>query len=137
MLGAGVGGLAAGAAEAGLPTPAALAVTVLTSEHEAGAEVFATRLAAGVACGCQGFVCAVGEVVAAKQQAPQLLAVVPGIRPAGAATDDQARPGTPADAIAAGADLLVVGRAVTRADDPETAAAAVTAEVAEALGVPG
>jgi orotidine-5'-phosphate decarboxylase len=51
------------------------------------------------------------------------LAVVPGIRLPGGAVHDQARVGTPAEAIAAGADLLVVGRAVTGAPDPEAAAA--------------
>ena len=64
---------------------------------------------------------------------PDLLTVVPGIRPAGVGADDQARPATPAAAIAAGADLLVIGRAVTHADDPAAAAAAIAAEVAAAL----
>jgi orotidine-5'-phosphate decarboxylase len=76
-------------------------------------------------------------VAAAKRQAPRLVAVVPGIRPTGAPADDQARAGTPAEAIAAGADLLVVGRPVTRADEPEAVAAAIAGEVAAALGVPG
>jgi orotidine-5'-phosphate decarboxylase len=53
--------------------------------------------------------------------------VVPGIRLPGGAVHDQARIGTPAEAIAAGADLLVVGRAVTGAPDPEAAAAALSA----------
>ena len=57
----------------------------------------------------------------------RLLAVVPGIRLPGGATHDQARVATPAEAIAAGADLLVVGRAVTGAPDPETAAAVLSA----------
>ena len=65
--------------------------------------------------------------------APDLLTVVPGIRPAGVGADDQARPATPAAAIAAGADVLVIGRAVTHADDPAAAAAAIAAEVAAAL----
>ncbi len=67
--------------------------------------------------------------------------MVPGVRPAGADHQDQARVVTPAEAIAAGADWLVIGRAVTAADDPLAAAGAVTAEVAAALGstahVPG
>jgi orotidine-5'-phosphate decarboxylase len=59
--------------------------------------------------------------------------MVPGIRPAGSARDDQARVDTPGDAIARGADWLVIGRPVTRADDPAAAAAAVAAEVDAAL----
>ncbi|MGH9018475.1 MAG: orotidine 5'-phosphate decarboxylase / HUMPS family protein, partial [Acidimicrobiales bacterium] len=53
----------------------------------------------------------------------------PGIRPSGVGADDQARAAGPGSAIAAGADVLVVGRAVTGAGDPEAAAAAVAAEV--------
>jgi orotidine-5'-phosphate decarboxylase len=53
----------------------------------------------------------------------RLLAVVPGIRLPGGATHDQSRVGTPDEALAAGADLLVIGRAVTAAPDPEAAAA--------------
>ena len=56
--------------------------------------------------------------------------MVPGVRPAGADVDDQARIVTPGDAIAAGADWIVLGRAVTAAADPAAAAAAVAAEVA-------
>jgi orotidine-5'-phosphate decarboxylase len=66
-------------------------------------------------------------------QAPSLTTVVPGIRLAGSDVHDQARPATPAAAIAAGADLLVVGRTVTEAVDPLAAAASVSAEVAAAL----
>jgi orotidine-5'-phosphate decarboxylase len=58
------------------------------------------------------------------------LLVVPGIRPAGSATDDQARAMTPREAAAAGADWLVVGRPITRAPDPAAAAAAIAAEIA-------
>jgi orotidine-5'-phosphate decarboxylase len=59
--------------------------------------------------------------------------MVPGVRPAGAAIDDQARVVTPGDAIGRGADWIVVGRPVTRADDPAEAAAALAAEVGAAL----
>jgi orotidine-5'-phosphate decarboxylase len=129
MLRAGVEGLEAGAAEAG-PThdgagrPLALGVTVLTSDPDASA--FPARLAAAEAGGCGGVVCSVRELPAVKEQS-RLLAVVPGIRLPGGATHDQARVGTPAEAIAAGADLLVVGRAVTGAPDPEAAAVALSA----------
>jgi orotidine-5'-phosphate decarboxylase len=114
-----------------------LAVTVLTSEPDAGGHVFADRVADAAEAGCGGLVCAAAEVARAKTLAPRLLTVVPGIRPAGVPTHDQARPATPADAIASGADLLVIGRAVTRANDPAAAAAELAAEVAEGLAVPG
>jgi orotidine-5'-phosphate decarboxylase len=70
------------------------------------------------------------------KQRSRLLAVVPGIRLPGGASHDQARVGTPAEAIAAGADLLVVGRAVTAAPDPESAAAALSATLAPRLPRP-
>ena len=60
--------------------------------------------------------------------------MVPGVRPAGADRQDQARVVTPGQAITAGADWLVVGRAVTAADDPVAAAVTITAEVTAALG---
>ena len=60
--------------------------------------------------------------------------VTPGIRPAGAATDDQKRVMTPAKAIAAGADYLVVGRPIVEAADPKAAAQAIIAEIAQATG---
>ena len=121
MLRAGVDGLAAGAADAGLDPPVALGVTVLTSDPDASA--FPARLEAAVAGGCGGVVCSVRELPAVKDRS-RLLAVVPGIRLPGGAAHDQARVGTPAEALAAGADLLVIGRAVTAAPDPEGAAAA-------------
>jgi orotidine-5'-phosphate decarboxylase len=124
MLRAGVDGLGAGAAESGSGPPVALGVTVLTSDPDASA--FPARLEAAAAGGCGGVVCSVRELPAVKERS-QLLAVVPGIRLAGGAPHDQARVGTPAEAIAAGADLLVIGRAVTAASDPEAAAAALSA----------
>ena len=125
MLRAGVDGLAAGAADAGMgDRPVALGVTVLTSDPDASA--FAARLDAAAGGGCGGVVCSVRELREVKERS-RLLAVVPGIRLPGGASHDQARVGTPADAFAAGADLLVIGRAVTAAPDPEAAAAALCA----------
>lgn len=125
MLRAGADGLEAGASDAGSEDrPIALGVTVLTSDPDASA--FSARLEAAAAGGCGGVVCSVRELPIVKERSP-LLAVVPGIRMPGGATHDQARVGTPADAIAAGADLLVIGRAVTAAPDPEAAAAALSA----------
>ncbi|MGH9078003.1 MAG: orotidine 5'-phosphate decarboxylase / HUMPS family protein, partial [Acidimicrobiales bacterium] len=122
MLRAGVSGLAEGAARAGLAPPAALAVTVLTSDSGAPPHIVGTRVAAALEARCAGVVCAAGDVAEVKQLAPNLLAVVPGIRPAGSERHDQGRASTPAGAVAAGADLLVVGRAVTAAADRVKAA---------------
>jgi orotidine-5'-phosphate decarboxylase len=130
MVGAGVEALAEGAAAAGHPPPAALGVTVLTSEPDTSA--FPARLLVAAAGGCQGVVCSVAEVARVKAAAP-LLTVVPGIRLPGGATHDQARVGSPLAALEAGADVLVVGRAVTASDDPEGAAATIAEVVSKAL----
>lgn len=132
MLRAGVEGLHDGAAAAGLPEPVALAVTVLTSDGTAPPHIVPHRIALAVEAGCGGIVCAAADVRDAKSLAPRLLAVVPGIRLPGDDADDQARTSTPAAAAEAGADLLVLGRSVTRADDPAAAAAAVAAAIAPA-----
>lgn len=68
-----------------------------------------------------------------KTTGPDFLIVTPGVRPQGAPAQDQARAVTPAKAIAAGADYLVVGRPITRASDPRAAADAIVAEIAAAL----
>lgn len=133
MLTAGVDGFLGGAADAGLPAPTPLAVTILTSEADAPADVLTARVQAAITAGCAGVVCAASDVGAVKRLGPTLTAVVPGIRPAGTATHDQARSATPQDALAAGADLLVVGRAVTHAADPAAAAA----ELAESIAASG
>jgi orotidine-5'-phosphate decarboxylase len=74
-------------------------------------------------------VCAGSDVAAVKRQAPRMMVVVPGLRPAGTPAHDQFTAVTPAGAIAAGADLLVVGRAVTAAEDPAAAAVALEASL--------
>jgi orotidine-5'-phosphate decarboxylase len=125
MLRAGAAGLRDGAHAAGLETPVALAVTVLTSEPDASA--FPERLEAASRAGCDGVVCSMHEVEEARRAG--LRTMVPGIRLAGADHDDQARVGTPDGAIAAGADWIVLGRTVTAARDPEAAAADVHAVV--------
>ena len=124
MLSAGVDGFLTGAASAGLPAPIPLAVTVLTSDDQAPAHILQKRVQAALEGGCKGIVCAAADVHEAKQYGPRLTAVVPGIRPAGTPAHDQARAATPEEAVAAGADVLVIGRAVTKADDPAAAAAA-------------
>jgi len=80
-------------------------------------------------------VVASGQEVAALHQAlgPGVLIVTPGIRPKGAERHDQARTITPVEAIAAGADYLVVGRPITRAPDPRAAAEAIVGEITAAL----
>jgi orotidine-5'-phosphate decarboxylase len=129
MLRAGVRGLRDGAHDGGHAAPIALGVTVLTSE--ASTDAFAQRLAWAREADCDGVVCAAAEVVEA--HAANLRTMVPGLRFAGQDLDDQARAATPETAIANGADWLVVGRAVTRADDPEAAATSVHALVDEAM----
>jgi orotidine-5'-phosphate decarboxylase len=129
MMRAAMAGLRDGAAESGVPVPFALAVTVLTSDPDAGA--LPARLRAAVDAGCDGVVCAASDVRACA--AAGMRTMVPGIRPAGAARDDQARVATPAEAIADGATWLVVGRPVTAAADPGAAAAAIHREVQTAL----
>ncbi len=133
MLRAGVEGLREGARNAGLDEPCALAVTVLTSDRGAPQHVMPRRAALAAETGCGGIVCAASDLHDARQVAPRLRCVVPGIRPSGSDAHDQARAATPGEAIAGGADLLVIGRAVTAAPDPAAAAAAVAAEVAAAL----
>lgn len=123
MLRAGVEGLAEGARDAGLDPPVALAVTVLTSEADASA--FDERLRAAIEAGCGGVVCSVREIGRVKRARPDLVTVVPGVRLPGGDAHDQRRVGTPEEVARAGADVLVVGRAVTAADDPRAAARAV------------
>jgi orotidine-5'-phosphate decarboxylase len=130
MLRAGVDGLREGAAAVGAPPPAALAVTILTSEPHRSPALFRSRVADAVEAGCAGVVCSAADVADAKRLAPRLLAVVPGIRPEGVPAHDQAAPATAAAALAAGADVLVIGRAVTAAADPVQAAAALTESLA-------
>ncbi len=129
MLRAGVEGLMTGAEQAGLEPPSAVAVTVLTSDDTAPPHILGKRVAAAVEGGCKGIVCAAADVREAKQLAPRMFTIVPGIRLAGTSAHDQSRAASPEQAIAAGADLLVVGRTVTGA--PDRAAAA--AQVAEAV----
>ena len=126
MLRAGVDGLTDGAESAGAPPPLAVAVTVLTSDADAPPHILGRRVATAVEAGCGGLVCAAADVREAKELAPRMTVVVPGIRLPHGERHDQARASTPERALAAGADLLVVGRAVTAAPDPEAAAATLT-----------
>lgn len=129
MLRAGVEGLHDGAERAGLPAPTALAVTVLTSDDTAPPHIVPNRVRLALEGGCGGLVLAAEDLQTARELAPRLKRVVPGIRLHGADRHDQARAASPQEAVAHGADLLVIGRAVTKADDPQAAAAAIAAAV--------
>lgn len=120
-----------------------LAVTVLTSYDDndlatAGyrmkvIDLAATRAGQARDFGIDGLVCSAEEAAALRKiVGSKMVLVTPGIRPAGAAAGDQKRVMTPARAIAAGADYLVVGRPITEAADPKVAAEAIAAEIAQA-----
>ena len=125
---------------AGPSRPLLLAVTVLTSLD--AASLAETGIAGGptqqvlrlarlaLAAGADGLVCSPKEVAVLRDalgDGPAL--VVPGIRPEGADRGDQARTMTPREAVAAGADWIVVGRPITAAADPAAAAAAIAASI--------
>jgi orotidine-5'-phosphate decarboxylase len=120
-----------------------LAVTVLTSYDDADLaaagydftvkELVAERAAQARDIGVDGLVCSAEEAAALKPQIGEgMVLVTPGIRPAGADKGDQKRIMTPAAAIAAGADHLVVGRPILAAPDPRQAADAIVAEILSA-----
>ncbi len=118
-----------------------LAVTVLTSYENADLEeagyttsvqaLVARRAGLARTLGADGLVCSPEEAAAVRALVgPDMALVTPGIRPAGAAAGDQKRIMTPAAAIAAGADYLVVGRPIVAAADPKAAAEAIVADIA-------
>ncbi|HXC92260.1 MAG TPA: orotidine-5'-phosphate decarboxylase [Stellaceae bacterium] len=122
-----------------------LVVPVLTSLDDRGLRelgyaasvsemvVGGARLAA--ACGCDGIIAAPKDnpnAIRRAANAPGLLVVTPGVRLAGSALDDHRRAGTPAQAIADGADYLVVGRPIVKAADPAAAATQIVAEMRRA-----
>jgi orotidine-5'-phosphate decarboxylase len=132
MLRAGSEGMLEGADLAGLEMPVPLAVTILTSDDTAPAHILGKRLMLAMEGGCKGVVCASSDLPEVRQLAPRMTTVVPGIRPASAPRHDQARAASPAEAISAGASLLVIGRAVTQSPDRRSAAAMIAAEAFEA-----
>jgi orotidine-5'-phosphate decarboxylase len=120
-----------------------LAVTVLTSYDDAdlaaaGYDYTVTELVAARAVqardiGVDGIVCSAEEAAGIRSiVGSRMTLVTPGIRPAGVAAGDQKRIMTPAKAIAAGADYLVVGRPILAAADPKAAAEAIVAEISSA-----
>ncbi|MEO6914149.1 MAG: orotidine-5'-phosphate decarboxylase [Candidatus Baltobacteraceae bacterium] len=133
------------ARELGLAVPQIFAVTILTSIAaqdlnelglQGGPGENAIRLAALARdAGCSGVVCSAHEVADLKQFfGVDFLTLTPGIRPAGTPHADQKRVMTPAQAVAAGSDYLVVGRPITQAEDPLQAAKSVLAEMNAAHG---
>ncbi len=121
-----------------------LGVTVLTSLTEESLaesgvsmrleDLVLRRAEFAAKAGADGVVASAREAAAIRARFGEaLLIVTPGVRPAGAALDDQKRVVTPADAIRAGADHLVVGRPIIAAKDPAAAARAIQAEIAAAI----
>ncbi len=93
------------------------------------AEVVQRLAALARDAGIDGFVCSPQEAPRIRALAPHATIVTPGVRPAGAAAGDQRRVATPADAVAAGADVIVVGRPIRDAADRAAAAAAIAQEI--------
>ncbi len=125
MLEAGVEGLARGAEDAGLPAPVALGVTILTSDGDAPDEELRRRATLARDAGCGGVICAVADIAIVHAVSSGLEAVTPGIRMEGDPVDDQARVATPRQALDAGASVILLGRSVTKANNPSAAAEAV------------
>ena len=120
---------AAEAAQAVNPNLLVLAATVLTSLDEADLNMLGLRggvldqvlrlAALALSNGCQGIVASAQEASALREEfGRDFIIVTPGVRPAGSGADDQVRVVTPAEAIAAGASYIVVGRPITEAPDP-------------------
>ncbi len=132
------------AREAGENRPLVIGVTVLTSLSQEDLEALGmtgsvtdvvVRLARMARdCGLDGVVCSAREIVALRGACgDDFKLVVPGIRPAGSVADDQRRVVTPAEALALGADYLVIGRPINAAADPAAAARAIAEEMAETV----
>ncbi len=125
------------------PATCVAAVTVLTSLGDKDlamlgvpgpvSDVVRRMSVLAVSAGARGLVCSPREVAAVRAEVgPDVTLITPGVRPAGTDLHDQARVATPEEAIQAGADLLVIGRPITRAPDPGAAAAAVAASLRRA-----
>ncbi|HBV00245.1 orotidine-5'-phosphate decarboxylase [Thalassospira lucentensis] len=128
------------AAKAGVEAPWVIAVTILTSmdQHDLDdvglkgpIDERVVKLAELTQkSGLDGVVCSAREITSVRAACgPDFKLITPGIRPAWAASNDQKRVVTPADAVAMGSDVLVIGRPITKADDPVDAARRIVAEV--------
>lgn len=124
----------------GIVRPIVIAVTVLTSMDEDDLDAVGQRGPASdqvvrlaeltQKCGLDGVVCSPREITRIREACgPDFRLIVPGIRPVGSAQDDQKRVMTPAEALKAGADWLVIGRPITAAPDPRAAAAEIAASL--------
>jgi orotidine-5'-phosphate decarboxylase len=130
MVRAAVDGAAEGAKEAGTAPPQVVAVTVLSSLAEAAGASPASLAFEAVTAGARGAVVSGDDVKDVREALGQdPLLVVPGIRPSGARSNDHARVLTPSEAMAAGADRLVVGRPITESTDPAAAARVILDEI--------
>jgi orotidine-5'-phosphate decarboxylase len=143
MLQAAEAGAEQGAADAGLPSPTVLAVTVLTSLDDADLRDIGVQRAAPQqvlalaqlvrSAGCGGVVASPRELGLLRPELPRPFRILtPGIRPKGSAAGDQKRVMTPGDAVAGGSDFLVVGRPIRNAPDRRAAALAILEEMAAA-----
>jgi orotidine-5'-phosphate decarboxylase len=142
MLAAAAAGAAAGAVGV---RPRVLAVTVLTSLDDAALDELGIPGGAGErvvawadlarAAGCDGVVCSPRELAELRRRlGAEFVLLAPGIRPAGASLGDQRRVATPAQAVADGANYIVVGRPITAAADPVAAAEAIVREMTGTAG---
>ena len=141
MMAAARQGADAGARAAGFRPPLVIAVTIVTSlgdrevREELGIPSTAGEAGLRLAqlakeAGLDGVVASVHEVAAIKRSCGRdFLVITPGIRPSWAAAGDHARVATPREALEAGADYLVIGRPITRADDPQAALEAILGEM--------
>jgi len=122
-----------------------LAITVLTSVDQDGLrdlgylcaveELIRLRVQRSIACGCDGIIAAPYDnpnEIRELAGEDKLLIVTPGVRLAGTSADDHKRPGTPAQAIAAGADYLVVGRPIVKSENPTLVAAQIIEDMRRA-----
>ena len=129
MVSAGVEGLLEGARNAGIGAPIALGVTILTSDSITDEELMQDRIRIAKDSGCRGIVCSAHDLHVVAKTTPDLITVVPGIRPSGVDSHDQKKVATPAKAIDGGASILVIGRAVTQAMDPVQASQGIHTEL--------
>jgi orotidine-5'-phosphate decarboxylase len=130
------------AGKAGSERTKVFAISVLTSLNDAAvqamgyalpvAELLALRVRQAVECGCDGVIASAGDdphAIRRAANAEHLLIATPGIREPGGSSDDHKRFATPAQAIARGADYLVVGRPITQSADPAAAARRIVADM--------
>lgn len=134
------------AAKAAAPTSCrVVAVTVLTSLDEQDLLAVGVESSTGDqvrrltdltrSAGCDGIVCSGAEVSDARRSWRDGFFVVPGLRPSGSSLGDQKRVLTPAEALASGASVMVVGRPITDASDPAEAARSITASLRQAAAL--